>query len=140
MKNTNTFGVNRLNGRVPEIPGIRLLNRIIMVTIGRAVLKVNTKEEMPSYFVAHPFDVNSLRLTRKWLLFNAVVHFFLIFLCLLICYFFYTKGYIGGVVFIFFVILFNIALIFMQWMNRKRIAKIISDLNRRALISGRKAN
>jgi len=124
--------------RIFEIFGIRLLNRFIMATIGNAVLKVNPREKMPSYFVGHPFNIKSLLLTQKWLLFNEVVHLFLIFLSAAIGYFFLEKGYGMGVIIIVLVIILNFILILMQWMNRIRIRGIISAINKREHLSGNK--
>jgi len=109
-----------------------------MATIGNAVLKVNPREKMPSYFVGHPFNIKSLLLTQKWLLFNEVVHLFLIFLSAAIGYFFLEKGYGMGVIIIVLVIILNFILILMQWMNRIRIRGIISAINKREHLSGNK--
>lgn len=106
-----------------------------MATIGKAVLKVNPREKMPSYFVGHPFDKNSLLITKRWLFFNEMVHFFLILLCAAIGYFFYEKEYGSGIIIILFAIILNFSLFLMQCMNRKRIGEIIIALNKREKIT-----
>ncbi|KAF0129117.1 MAG: hypothetical protein FD155_2792 [Bacteroidetes bacterium] len=130
-KNQNSSRIDTSSQRVYKLLGIRMLNKFIMATIGKAVLKVNPKEKMPSYFIGHPFEIDSLILTKKWLLFNEVVHFALIILCAAIGYFFYTKGYFSGVFIIALVIVLNFSLMFMQRMNRNRIKKTISGLEKR---------
>lgn len=102
-----------------------------MATIGKAVLQVNPKEKMPSYFVGQPFHINSLLTTIKWLYFNEAVHFFLILVCAVIGYLFFQKGYLSGVIIIGFTVILNIGLILMQHMNRIRIKRIILVLKKR---------
>ncbi len=130
-KKQNSSRIDTSSHMMYKLLGIRMLNKIIMATIGKAVLKVNPKEKMPSYFIGHPFEIDSLILTKKWLLFNEVVHLALIILCAAIGYFFNTKGYLSGVVIIALVIVLNFSLMLMQRMNRKRITKTISMLAKR---------
>lgn len=111
--------------------GIRLLNKAIMATIGRLVLKINPREEMPSYYVGHPYSKESLSLTLKWLYFNEIMHFILLIICGLIGWFFLRKGYTAGVVILALTMMFNIALMMMQRMNRKRIRNTINCLEKR---------
>lgn len=126
-------GKNESSDIVFNLLGIRALNKVIMATIGKAVLKVSPREKMPSYFVGRPFETESLLLTRKWLLFNQIVHSFLIVFCAGIGYYFFERGYIDGVLIIFSVILLNLALILMQIMNRNRIKRTIIALRKRKL-------
>jgi len=129
-KNKST-GKQKAKASLYRTLGIRWLNKAIMATIGRFVLKVNPREKMPSYFVGHPFEINSLELTKNWLAFNEAVHLILIVICLAIGYFFLEKGYISGVAIIIFVILLNIWLCLMQRMNRNRIRQITTQLKKR---------
>ncbi len=135
LKKQNPGRIKETDLRVFEILGIRMLNKLIMATIGKAVLKVNPREKMPSYFVGHPFDKNSLLITKRWLFFNEMVHFFLILLCAAIGYFFYEKEYGSGIIIILFAIILNFSLFLMQCMNRKRIREIIIALNKREKIT-----
>ncbi len=102
-----------------------------MATIGKAILQVNPKEKMPSYYVGQPFQINSLLSTLKWLCFNEAVHFFLILVCAIIGYIFFKKGYSSGVIIIILTVILNIGLILMQHMNRIRIKNVISLLKKR---------
>lgn len=122
---------HRLSLRFYSLIGISLLKKIIMASIGKFVLRVNPREEMPSYFVGYPFKTDSLQKTLKWSYFNEVVHFVLIFVTAAIGYFFHLKGYLGGVVFMVLVILLNVGLVFLQHLNRIRINHAINALKKR---------
>jgi len=113
--------------------GIPLLKRLIMCSIGKLVLLVNRREEMPSYFIGNAYRLTSLIKTLKWTYFNEVIHLMLIFLSAAIGYFFLIKGYIVGVFFIGIVILLNIGLVFLQHLNRIRINRTINDLEKRKI-------
>lgn len=45
------------------LAGIPLLKKAIMGSIGKFVLMINTREKMPSYFIGHPFSLDSVRST-----------------------------------------------------------------------------
>ncbi len=111
--------------------GIPLLKRMIMGTIGKAVLLVNPKEKMPSYFIGSPYNVDSLLLTIKWLYFNEIVHLFLVLVTSSIGYFCWVRGYSGGVIIMAMAILLNVELALMQQMNRIRIKRTIKALRKR---------
>ncbi|KAF0203710.1 MAG: hypothetical protein FD170_783 [Bacteroidetes bacterium] len=111
--------------------GLPVLKKAIMATIGKFVLQVNPREKMPSYFIGHPFSVESMNLTIKWLYFNEIVHSGLIVVCAALGQFFWTKGYSGGVVFMALSILLNMALALMQRMNRIRIKRTMEALKKR---------
>jgi hypothetical protein len=114
-----------------KIAGIWLLKMIIMRTIGFFVLMVNPREKMPSYFVGHPYDPASVKLTIQWTYFNELVHFILIFVTAIIGYNTYLKGFIGGAVFLAFFVLLNIGLALMQRMNRIRLRQTLDALYKR---------
>jgi hypothetical protein len=122
---------HRSSLRFYEISGITLLKKIIMGSIGKFVLLVNRPEEMPSYFIGHPFKVISLKKTIRWSYFNEIVHFVLIFVTAVIGYFIYLKGSIGGLIIISAVILLNIGLVFLQHLNRIRMHQTIHSLEKR---------
>lgn len=111
--------------------GIPVLKKAIMFTIGKFVLQVNPREKMPSYFIGHPFSVESMELTLKWLYFNEIVHLSLIVICAGLGQFFWTKGFYGGVVIMALSILLNIGLALMQRMNRIRINRVKEALKKR---------
>lgn len=113
------------------LPGILFLKRALMGSIGKFVLLINSREEMPSYFVGKPFNVDSLLKTHKWLYFNEVVHFFLIFTTGAIVYYLYKKTFYGGAIFLAFFVLLNIALVALQHTNRNRIKHTIESLRKR---------
>lgn len=138
IKKQHTGTRKNSDNRIFELTRTRLLSKIIMATIGKAVLKVKTQEKMPTYFLGQPFEINSLLLTRKWLLFNELVSFFLILFCAAIGYFFYRKGYLGGVENILPVILLNLLLMLIQIMNRRRVVKLITSLDHRKENAGKK--
>jgi hypothetical protein len=93
--------------------GILFLKKVIMNSIGKLVLKVNPREEMPSDFV------------------GQAVHFFLVFVTASIGYFCISRGYHGGAILMGFMIFLNIGLVLMQHMNRIRITRAIAALKKR---------
>jgi hypothetical protein len=119
--------------RFYSLLGIPLLKRLIMGSIGKFVLRVNRREEMPSYFIGNTYRISSLIKTLKWTYFNEVVHLMSIFISAGIGYFFLIKGYIVGVFFIGIVILLNIGLVFLQHLNRVRINQTINALEKRKI-------
>ena len=113
--------------------GIPLFKRLIMRSVGKFVLLINQRDEMPSYFIGNSFRISSLLETLKWTYFNEIVHSLLIFLSAGIGYYFLIKGYLAGVFIIGIVILLNIGLVFLQLWNRIRINRTIKDLEKRKI-------
>jgi hypothetical protein len=132
MSNRNRFPEsNHKNLLIYRLAGIILLKKVIMRSIGVFVLTVNPREKMPSYFVGHPYDPSSVKLTIKWSYFNELVHFGLIFVTALLGYYAYIKGSTGGAVFLAFFVLLNIALALLQRMNRIRLRQTMAELEKR---------
>lgn len=114
-----------------KLIGLVFLKKVIMGSIGKLVLKVNSRQEMPSYFVGHFFSINSLQKTIRWSYFNEAVHFFLVFVTAYIGYFCVSRGYQGGAILMGIMIFLNIGLVLMQHMNRIRITHTIDALKKR---------
>lgn len=113
------------------LAGIPLLKNAIMGSIGKFVLTVNPREKMPSYFIGHPFNVDSVTSTLKWTYFNETVHAFLIMVSGAIGYFCLLRGYEGGFVLMSGLVLLNIGLVLLQRMNRIRVRRVIEALKKR---------
>jgi hypothetical protein len=137
MKNQgyHLSGTHQASLRFYSMLGLPVLKKLIMGTIGKFVLRMNPREKMPSYFIGHPFSVESMALTIKWLYFNEIVHTGLIVVCAALGQLFWTKGYYGGVTIMVLSIFLNIGLALMQRMNRIRISHVLEALKMRGVIN-----
>jgi len=97
------------------------------------VLALRKKEALYTYFVTNPLSIKSVKRTEAWSRFNEVTHFALIFVTYFIARVIHQKGYMGGVVFLGFVILLNVYLVLLQRYNRVRLVKMMEVLEQRAL-------
>lgn len=113
--------------------GIPLLKKVIMGSVGKFVLCVNPREEMPSYFIGNPYRISSLLKTVRWSYFNEAVHLLLIVITAGIGYFLAMKGYGSSLFYIGMIILLNIGLVLLQHLNRSRIYRTISLLEKRKM-------